>query len=82
MTRSAASKPPSKFGLKPGSVLGLDNTLKNIMVKLAKDIATAIGDNIGGSEAGFAARIDLKRAPPGMMGPHWVNASILLGPAP
>ena len=52
--RKAAAQPPSKMGYKPGSVLTLDNALKIIMVKSANDVAMAIGESIGGSQAAFA----------------------------
>jgi D-alanyl-D-alanine carboxypeptidase len=81
VTRYAASKPPSKMGWKPGSTVSLDNALKIIMVKSANDIATAIGDNVGGSEKAFAARMNAESARLGMTGSHWVNASGLHDPA-
>ena len=62
------------MGYKPGSVLTLDNALKIIMVKSANDVATAIGESLGGSEAAFAARMNAESQRLGMTGSHWVNA--------
>ncbi len=80
ITRHAASEPPSKMGYKTGSVLTLDNALKIMMVKSANDIATAVGDNIGGTEEGFAARMNAEAKRLGMTGSHWVNANGLFEP--
>ena len=53
VTKHAAAEPPSKMGFKPGSVMTLDNALKMMLVKSANDIAMAVGENVGGSEAGL-----------------------------
>ena len=75
MSKEAAKEPPSKMGFKPGTVLTLDNALKIIMVKSANDVAAAIGDSLGGSKAGWAARMNAESARLGMTGSHWVNAN-------
>jgi D-alanyl-D-alanine carboxypeptidase len=80
ISQKAAKEPPSKMGYAPGSVLTLDNALKIIMVKSANDIATAIAETIGGSEAGFAARMNAEARRIGMTDSHFVNAHGL--PAP
>ena len=80
MTRHAASEPPSKMGFKPGQVMRLDNALKMMLVKSANDIAMAIGENIGGSQAGFAARMNAEAARLGMVGTHFVNPNGLFSP--
>lgn len=80
MTRHAASMPPAKMGFKAGSVLTLDNALKSIMVKSANDVAMAIGENVGGSEKAFAARMNAEAQRLGMTGSHWVNPNGLHDP--
>jgi D-alanyl-D-alanine carboxypeptidase len=47
------------------------------MMKLANDIATAVGNYVGGSEAGFATCIRADSARLRMTGSHWVNESSL-----
>jgi D-alanyl-D-alanine carboxypeptidase len=74
ISRKAANEPPSRMGYKPGSMLTLDNALKIIMVKSANDIATAIGESLGGSQEAFAARMNAEARRLGMTGSHWVNA--------
>ena len=58
VTKHSAGEPPSKMGFKPGSVMRLDNALKMMLVKSANDIAMAVGENIGGSQAAFAERMN------------------------
>jgi D-alanyl-D-alanine carboxypeptidase len=74
ISKNAAKEPPSKMGYPAGSVLALDNALKIIMVKSANDVATAIGESIGGSEPAFAARMNAESIRLGMTGSRWVNA--------
>jgi D-alanyl-D-alanine carboxypeptidase len=80
MTRHAAAEPPSKMGLKPGTVMRLDTALKMMLVKSANDIAMAVAENIGGSQAGFAARMNAEAARLGMVGSHFVNPNGLFDP--
>jgi D-alanyl-D-alanine carboxypeptidase len=74
ISQNAAKEPPSKMGFKPGSILTVDNAIKILMVKSANDVATAVGESIGGSEAGFAARMNAEARRLGMVGSRWVNA--------
>ncbi|MBX3568487.1 MAG: D-alanyl-D-alanine carboxypeptidase [Rhizobiaceae bacterium] len=74
ISREATKLPPSKMGYKAGSELTVDNALKIIMVKSANDVAASIGDSIGGSPAGFAARMNAEARRLGMTDTHWVNA--------
>ncbi|WP_315919081.1 D-alanyl-D-alanine carboxypeptidase family protein [Mesorhizobium sp. SP-1A] len=80
MTRHAAIEPPSKMGFKPGQVMRLDNALKMMLVKSANDIAMAIGENIGGTQDAFAARMNAEAARLGMAGTHFVNPNGLFSP--
>lgn len=80
MTRHAAAEPPSKMGFKPGQVMRLDNALKMMLVKSANDVAMAIGDNLGGSQAAFAARMNAEAARLGMTGTQFVNPNGLFSP--
>jgi len=74
MTKKAAGEAPSKMGYPPGSQIRLDNALKIILVKSANDVATAIGETIGGSEGAFAERMNREAERLGMTGSHFVNA--------
>ena len=74
ISANAAKEPPSRMGYKPGTVLTVDAALKLLMVKSANDVATAVAESVGGSEQGFAARMNAEAARLGMSGTHFVNA--------
>lgn len=80
MTRNAVNQPPSKMGFKVGQVMRLDNALKMMMIKSANDVAMAIGENIGGTQADFAKRMNAEAARLGMSGTHFVNPNGLFSP--
>ncbi len=80
VTKHSAGEPPSKMGFKPGSVMRLDNALKMMLVKSANDIAMAVGENVGGSQAAFAVRMNAEAARLGMTGTHFVNPNGLFSP--
>lgn len=76
----AAAQPPSKMGLKAGTRLSLDAALKVMLVKSANDIAVAVAETVGGSEAGFADVMNETARRLGMRDTHFVNPHGL--PAP
>lgn len=69
----AASQPPSKVGIRPGQEITLDNALKILMVKSANDLAVVIAEGVGGSQEGFAQRMNAEAARLGMRESHFVN---------
>ncbi|GHE58953.1 penicillin-binding protein [Camelimonas fluminis] len=71
----AASMPPSKLGVRPGGTISVENAIKALVTRSANDIASAIGENIGGSEARFAQMMTRKARALGMTGTVYVNAS-------
>ncbi len=80
VTRNSANEPPAKMGFKPGQVMRLDNALKMMLIKSANDIATAVAENVGGSEKAFAARMNAEAKRLGMTSSHFVNANGLHSP--
>ena len=80
MSKLAVKQPPSKMGLKPGSVLRLDSAIKIMVTKSANDVAMAIGENVGGSQEAFAERMNAEAARLGMTGTHFVNPNGLFEP--
>lgn len=70
----ATKEPPSKMGYPAGSILSVDNALKLLMVKSANDVATALAETVGGSERGFAQRMNREAQRIGMKDSHFVNA--------
>lgn len=73
VSRNARAEPPSKMGYKTGTVINLDNALKMMIVRSANDIAVAIAETVGGSEANFVAMMNQEAKRLGMNGTHFVN---------
>ena len=71
----AASQPPSKLGLAAGQTITLDDALKAMAVRSCNDIAVAVAEHIGGSEARFSAMMTLKAQDLGMTQTRYVNAN-------
>jgi len=81
VTKSALAEAPSKMGFPVGTVINIDNALKMLMVKSANDIATAIAESVGGSEAAFVAKMNENAARLGMNDTRFANAHGLHDPA-
>lgn len=71
----AASQPPSKLGLAAGQTITLDDAMKATAVRSANDMAVAIAEHVGGSEARFTAQMTLKARELGMTQTRYVNAN-------
>ncbi|HEY9235481.1 MULTISPECIES: D-alanyl-D-alanine carboxypeptidase [Phenylobacterium] len=71
----AAAQAPSKLGLRPGDSLTVDQAMQALAVKSANDIAVALGEKLGGTEARFAAMMTLRAQELGMRNTRFVNAS-------
>lgn len=69
----AAAQPPSKIGAKAGSAITLDTAIKALIVKSANDVAFAVAEKIGGSEEGFAKRMNQTAKKLGMHSSNFVN---------
>ena len=62
----AAGRPPSKLGLRPGQTITLESAIYALVTKSANDVASALGEYFGGSEAGFARIMTAKARSLGM----------------
>lgn len=71
----AANMPPSRIGLKAGQSISVENAIKALVTKSANDVATALGEKLGGSETRFAQMMNLKARQIGMAQTHFENAS-------
>ncbi len=69
----AASQPPSKLGLAAGQTIRLDDAMRATAVRSANDMAMALGEKIGGSQARFASMMTLKAEELGMTQTRYVN---------
>lgn len=76
----AASVPPSRLGLKPGSAIAVSDAIKALITKSANDVAVAFAEHIAGSEERFAQLMTQKAREFGMRATTFRNASGLPDP--
>ncbi len=76
----AQKQAPSKLGLNAGDTISVEDAIKAVVTKSANDIAVAIAENIGGTEANFADLMTKKAKSLGMMRTVYANASGLPNP--
>ncbi|MBN8553587.1 MAG: D-alanyl-D-alanine carboxypeptidase [Caulobacterales bacterium] len=69
----AASQPPSKLGLPVGSRITVDNAIRALAVRSCNDIAVALAEYVGGSEAAFAESMTRRARQLGMRQTNYVN---------
>ena len=69
----AASQPPSKLGLAAGQQISVDDAIRSLAVRSANDMAVALAEHVGGSEARFAAMMTLRAQELGMTQSRFVN---------
>ncbi|KQX26221.1 MULTISPECIES: D-alanyl-D-alanine carboxypeptidase family protein [unclassified Sphingomonas] len=81
MTPHAASQRPSKLGLGVGQSLSVADAISVVAVKSANDVAVALAEKVGGTEANFARLMTAKARQLGMRQTVFANASGLPDPA-
>jgi D-alanyl-D-alanine carboxypeptidase len=79
-TEEALAEPPSKMGFAAGTSMTLDNALKMMLVHSANDIAVAIAEAVGGSEAHFVSEMNATAHSLGMNSTHYDNPNGLPSP--
>ncbi len=75
LSRNAINQAPAKSGLPIDSALTLRDALYVLVVKSANDVAVAIAETVGGSEAGFVAKMNETAARMGLTASQFVNAN-------
>ncbi|WP_199223257.1 D-alanyl-D-alanine carboxypeptidase family protein [Oricola cellulosilytica] len=80
VSANAATKPASKLYLKPGETIGVDTAIRALAVKSANDVATAVAEQLAGSEEAFAYQMTAKARALGMRSTVFTNASGLPDP--
>ena len=78
-SRAAASQPPSRLGLRAGASITVGEAIRAIAVSSANDVAVALAEKLGGSEAGFARRMTAKAQTLGMHRTSFTNVTGLPG---
>lgn len=81
ISRHAAGMAPSKIGLPAGATIRVEDAIYALVTKSANDIATALGEKIGGTEGRFATMMNRKAHEIGMSKTVFRNASGLHNPA-
>lgn len=81
VSRHAASMKPSRLGLAVGQSISVDNAISVVAVKSANDIAVALAEKLGGTEANFVGMMNAKAQMLGMRNTHFANACGLTDPA-
>lgn len=71
----AAGQPPSKLGLRRGETLPVETAILALVTKSANDVATVVGEALGGTEAKFAIKMTKTARRLGMTRTTFRNAS-------
>jgi D-alanyl-D-alanine carboxypeptidase (penicillin-binding protein 5/6) len=71
----AAAQQPSKVGLRPGQTISVRDAMDAIAVLSANDMAVAMAEKLGGTEAHFAELMTAKAKQLGMNSTQYVDAS-------
>ena len=80
ISQAAANAAPSKLDLAPGDEITLDDAILALVTKSANDVAIAIAEKLGGTEANFAKLMTAKAHSLGMKATTFRNASGLPDP--
>ncbi|NKB54097.1 MAG: D-alanyl-D-alanine carboxypeptidase [Rhizobiaceae bacterium] len=75
MSKAGWRREPSKLGLRPGQSISMKQAIYSLVTKSANDVATALGDQLSGSEAKFAKRMTRKARQLGMKNTTFKNAN-------
>ena len=76
----AASMPPSKIGMRPGSSVSVDFALQTLLVYSANDMAYVLAEGAGITKQAFVAEMNATANRLGMTGTHFVNPNGLFEP--
>src|SRR3954465_12876519 len=71
----AASRAPSKLGLKPGEAISVYDLILGVVTKSANDAAVVLAEALAGSEADFVQQMNSKARQLGMNSTMYFNAS-------
>jgi D-alanyl-D-alanine carboxypeptidase len=80
ISEHAASRPPTKLGLRPGQSISVEDAILAMITKSANDVAAAVAEHLGGSESRFAWTMTERAHQLGMSRTNFVNASGLPDP--
>lgn len=72
---NAAKEPPSKLGVRAGGAITVEQAILALVTRSANDMATALGEYLGGSEDRFARMMTAKARALGMTRTTYRNAN-------
>ena len=75
VSANAAKEPPSKLGVRAGGSITVEQAIKSLVTRSANDMATALGEYVGGSEKRFAQLMTAKARSLGMKNTTYRNAN-------
>jgi D-alanyl-D-alanine carboxypeptidase len=75
VSANAAATPPTKFGLKTGQKITVQQALNALLVASANDAAVALAEQVGGNESGFVGYMNAAARKLGMVGTRYQNAT-------
>ncbi|MBY6266304.1 D-alanyl-D-alanine carboxypeptidase [Azospirillum sp. 412522] len=75
VSQHAASMPPSRLWLAPGSTITVEQAILALVTRSANDVAVVLGEALGGSETAFAGRMTARARALGMRRTVFRNAS-------
>jgi D-alanyl-D-alanine carboxypeptidase len=79
-SRNASRQPPSRLGLRRGDSITVDQAIRALAVQSANDVATMVGERLGGTEVRFAANMTARARELGLTNTRFANASGLPDP--
>lgn len=71
----ARGRPPTKIGFARGGTIDVDTAIRALVIRSANDVATAVAEFLGGSEAEFAEMMTRRAHEIGMRNTQFRNAS-------
>jgi D-alanyl-D-alanine carboxypeptidase len=74
-SRNASRQPPTKLGVAPGGSISVEDAVNALIIRSANDVATAVAENLAGSEAAFARQMTERARTLGMSRTQFRNAS-------
>ncbi len=60
ISKNAAAEQPSKLGVRAGQTVSVEQAIYALVTKSANDVATAVAEHLGGTEANFAKQMTRK----------------------
>jgi D-alanyl-D-alanine carboxypeptidase len=74
-SRYASGQAPTKLGIAAGNSIAVQTAVEALVVRSANDVAAAVAETLGGSEANFAVMMTAKARDLGMVNTTFANAS-------